>query len=156
MQHSNLHTHTHIFFFRFFSLMGHYKILSMGPCATQWSLWVIYLIHSNVYMLISSFWFNVNVLGFPKTLNLDSFLNPTPDFYEGEDEQNRRRAKPWFESEICLSLFRSYLWAFSMSEASSVPTRTQHWNRTGHILALQEFTLKRVEDKHKMMTLDGD
>ena len=23
-----------------------------------------------------------------------------------------------------------------------------------HILALQEFTLERVEDKHKMMTLD--
>ena len=94
MQHSNLHTHTHIFFFRFLSLIGHYKILSMVPCAIQWSLWVIYLIYSNVYMLISSSWFNVNVLGFPKTLNLDSFLNPTPDFYEGEDEQNRRRAKP--------------------------------------------------------------
>ena len=40
----------HIYFFRFFSLIGYYKILSIVPCAI--SLLFIYFIYSSVYLLV--------------------------------------------------------------------------------------------------------
>ena len=43
VQQSNsvIHIHTHIFFFRFFYIIGYYKILSIVPCAIQYVL-VVY------------------------------------------------------------------------------------------------------------------
>ena len=32
------HTHTNLFFFRFFSTIVYYKILKIVPCAIQWDL----------------------------------------------------------------------------------------------------------------------
>ena len=29
------HTYTHIYFFRFFSIIGYYKVLNIVPCAIQ-------------------------------------------------------------------------------------------------------------------------
>ena len=46
---SNHHFHVS-FFFRFFSHIGHYKVPNSVPCATQWSLLVIYL-HMGVLVL---------------------------------------------------------------------------------------------------------
>ena len=43
--------YTH-FFFRFFSIIDYYKILSIVPCAVL-SIFVIYFIYSSVYLLIS-------------------------------------------------------------------------------------------------------
>ena len=57
----NTHTHTHIhtqtthvciFFFRLFSLIGYYKILSIVPCARVGSFLVTCVIYSSVYLLI--------------------------------------------------------------------------------------------------------
>ena len=47
----------YIFFFRFFSIIGYYKILNIIPCMIQYikysgSLLVMYFRHSSVYMLI--------------------------------------------------------------------------------------------------------
>ena len=47
-------TYTHPFFFRFFSHVGYYRILSRVPCAVQGSIVVIYFIYSGVYMLIQN------------------------------------------------------------------------------------------------------
>ena len=33
--HTHTHTHTHTLFFKVFSLIGYYKILSIVPCAIQ-------------------------------------------------------------------------------------------------------------------------
>ena len=50
-----IHMHTYIYmynyFFRFFSIIGYYKINSIVPCALQQVL-VVYFIYSSVYMLI--------------------------------------------------------------------------------------------------------
>ena len=40
-------------FFRFFSLIGYYQILSTVPCAIRWSLFT-YFIYSSVYLLIQT------------------------------------------------------------------------------------------------------
>ena len=40
-----------LLFFRFFSLIGYYKILSRVPCAIE-KVFVNYFIHSSVYLLI--------------------------------------------------------------------------------------------------------
>ena len=48
---------TILFFFRFFSLICYYKILSIIPCAIQYFLLIIYFIYSSVYMLIPNFYF---------------------------------------------------------------------------------------------------
>ena len=42
----------YIFFFRFFFLVGFYKILNIVLCAIQWSLLVTYFMYSSVYKLI--------------------------------------------------------------------------------------------------------
>ena len=42
-----------IFFFRFFPIIGYYKILSIVPCAIYRSLLFTYFIHFIVFMLIS-------------------------------------------------------------------------------------------------------
>ena len=47
--HTHTHTRTHIFF-RFFSIIGYYKILDMVPCAIQQVL-VVYFTYSSVYLL---------------------------------------------------------------------------------------------------------
>ena len=44
-----LYTYMYIFFFRFFSIIGYYRILSIVPCAIQWVL-VVYFIYSSMYM----------------------------------------------------------------------------------------------------------
>ena len=50
-----MYTDTHIYvYFRFFSIIGYYKILSIVPCAIQWSLLVIYLIYSSVWDFLST------------------------------------------------------------------------------------------------------
>ena len=46
-----IHINTYLFFFRFFSLIGYYRILSIFPVLYSRSLLVIYLIYSNVCML---------------------------------------------------------------------------------------------------------
>ena len=40
-----LHIYMHLFFFKFFSLLGNYRILSRVPCAISRYLLVIYLIY---------------------------------------------------------------------------------------------------------------
>ena len=40
----------YIFFFRFFSIIGYYKILNIVPCAIQWAL-VGYLFYLFIYFL---------------------------------------------------------------------------------------------------------
>ena len=51
-----MYIYIYIFFFRFFSHMGYYKILSIVPCAMLYSrsLFVIYFTYANVYTLIPS------------------------------------------------------------------------------------------------------
>ena len=45
--------YVYILFFRFFSIIGYYKILSIVPCAIQYrSLLVICFVYSSRYMLI--------------------------------------------------------------------------------------------------------
>ena len=45
--------HTHIFFFRFFSIIGRYQILSIVPCALlQVPTDYLLCLYSNVYKLI--------------------------------------------------------------------------------------------------------
>ena len=44
---NNTHMHTHIFFFRFFSIIDYYKILDIVPCAVLF----IHFIYSSVYLL---------------------------------------------------------------------------------------------------------
>ena len=46
------HTHTYIYFFRFFSIIGYYKILNIIPCALQ-SLLFIYFICN--YLVVGKF-----------------------------------------------------------------------------------------------------
>ena len=43
------YTYMYIFFFRFFSIIGYYRILSIVPCAIQWVL-VVYFIYSSMCM----------------------------------------------------------------------------------------------------------
>ena len=51
-------------YFRFFSIIGYYKILSVVPCAIQGSLLFTYFIYSSVYLLISN-----------------SYLSPSPSIF---------------------------------------------------------------------------
>ena len=48
-----LHRYLHPLFFRLFSYIGHYRVLSRVPCAIFYcrSLLVIYFMHSSMYML---------------------------------------------------------------------------------------------------------
>ena len=51
-QSDSIYTHIY-FFFRFFSLIGYDKILSIVPCAIQWvPVGYLFFIHSGVYPLI--------------------------------------------------------------------------------------------------------
>ena len=50
-------SHTHTFFFRFFSIVGNYKILNIVLCYTVCPGYFICFIYGSVYMLISSSWF---------------------------------------------------------------------------------------------------
>ena len=55
--HTHTHTHTYIdryrFFFRFFSLIGYYKILSIGPCAFC-PCWLLYFPVSQDWLTVLS------------------------------------------------------------------------------------------------------
>ena len=42
----------YIFFFRFFSIIGYYKILKIVPCANSKSLMFIYFIYIYIYVYI--------------------------------------------------------------------------------------------------------
>ena len=50
-----LYIYTHLFFFKFFSHLGYYRIASRVPCAIQQVLVYYYFIFSNVYMLTPNF-----------------------------------------------------------------------------------------------------
>ena len=53
VQHSDSITHTHIFFFTFFSLINYYKLLSRVPLYyTVSPRWLAYFIYISVYMLM--------------------------------------------------------------------------------------------------------
>ena len=45
----------YILFFRFFAIIGYYKILNIVPCALPQVLLFIYFIYSSLYLLISNF-----------------------------------------------------------------------------------------------------
>ena len=62
----------YIFFFRFFSIIGYYKILNIVPCAMQQDL-VIYLFHIQQFVSV-----NPKLLIYPSLLN---FGNHTFVFY---------------------------------------------------------------------------
>ena len=53
----NKYIHTHTFFFRFFPIVGNYKILNIVLCYTVCPGYFICFIYSSVCMLISSSWF---------------------------------------------------------------------------------------------------
>ena len=42
--------YTYIFFYKFFSIIGYYKILNIVPCAIQ-EILVAYFVYSGVYLL---------------------------------------------------------------------------------------------------------
>ena len=47
-----IQVYIYIFFFRFFSIIGYYKILNIVPCARQEGLVAYLFIYSSVYLLI--------------------------------------------------------------------------------------------------------
>ena len=51
----HLHMYIYPFFFRLFSHIDYYRILSRVSCATPWVLIAIYFIHSSVYMSVPQY-----------------------------------------------------------------------------------------------------
>ena len=62
------------FFFRFFPIVGYYKILNILPCAIQYDL-AVYFMFSGGYMLIPNFYFTPLPLSSLVTI---SFLSVSP------------------------------------------------------------------------------
>ena len=49
-----IYIYINLFFFRFFSIIGYYKILNIVPCASSRSLLFIYFKYSSLHLLIPS------------------------------------------------------------------------------------------------------
>ena len=58
-------------FFRFFSHIGYYRILSLVPCDTRYILVDIYFLYNSVYMLILNSEFILSAISINAWLNYD-------------------------------------------------------------------------------------